>query len=117
MDLVGANTSLEATDTATIATETTYELGYKGEFKRFKVGVDVYRQTKENFSAPEIISPFAQLPASAATGLAMDYSFVFSRALGGSFLAQLLGDIMANAYAQGYGALTGQPLGIVNSDQ
>ena len=117
VDLVGNNTSLEATDTATIATETTYELGYKGEFKRFKVGVDVYRQTKENFSAAEIISPFAQLPASAATGLEMDYSFVFSRALGGSFLAQLLGDIMANAYAQGYQALTGQPLGIVNSDQ
>ena len=117
VDLVGNNTSLEASDTATIGTETTYELGYKGEFKRFKFGVDVYRQTKENFSTPEIISPFAQLPASAATGLAMDYSFVFTRALGGSFLAGLLGDIMGNAFAQGYLSLAGTPLGIVNSDQ
>ncbi len=117
VDLVGNNTSLEASDTATIATETTYELGYKGEFKRFKVGVDVYRQTKQNFSAPEIISPFASLPASAATSLAMDYSFVFSRALGGSFLAQLLGDIMGNAFAQGYLTIAGSPVGIVNSDQ
>ena len=117
VDLVGSNTSLEATDTATIATETTYELGYKGEFKRFKVGVDVYRQTKENFAAAEIISPFAQLPASAAADLAAQYSFVFSRALGGSLLAQLLGGIMGDAYAAGYGALTTQPLGIVNSDQ
>ena len=57
---------------------------------------------KRIFLRLEIISPFAQLPASAATGLAMDYSFVFSRALGGSFLAQLLGDIMGNAFAQGY---------------
>ena len=117
VDLVGNNTSLEASDTATIATETTYELGYKGEFNKFKVGVDVYRQTKQNFSAPEIISPFATLPASAATGLAMDYSFVFSRALGGSFLAQLLGDIMGNAFAQGYLTIAGSPVGIVNSDQ
>ena len=117
VDLVGSNTSLEATDTATIATETTYELGYKGEFKRFKVGVDVYRQTKENFSAPEIISPFAQLPASAAAGLAAQYSAVFANALGGGFIASLLGSIMGDAYAQGYGLLTTQPLGIVNSDQ
>jgi len=117
VDLVGSNTSLEPTDTATIATETTYELGYKGEFKRFKVGVDVYRQTKENFSAPEIISPFAQLPASAAAGLAAQYSAVFANALGGGFIASLLGSIMGDAYASGYNLLTAQPLGIVNSDQ
>ena len=95
MDLVEANTSLEASDTATIAAETTYELGYKGEFKRFKVGVDVYRQTKRIFlllKSSVLLLHFPHLLQQSA----MDYSFVFSRALG-SFLAQLLGDIMGDA--------------------
>ena len=117
VDLIGNNTDLEASDLATVATETTYEVGYKFESKKWKVGIDVYRQTKENFAAPVVISPFAALPASAATGLAMDYSFVFTRALGGGFLAGLLGDIMGDAFAQGYSTLTGLPLGVVNSDQ
>ena len=117
VDLVGNNTNLEPTDTASIGTETTYEIGYKAELGKWKVGVDVYRQTKENFSALEIISPFAQLPASAATDIADALGFTFGRSLGGSLLARLLGQIMGNGFATGYTALTGAPVGIVNSDQ
>ena len=117
VELVGNNTSLEASDTATIATETTYEFGYKVESKRWKVGVDLYRSTKENFSSAEIISPFAQLPSSAAGGLAAQYSAVFAAALGGGFINSLLGQIMGNAFAGGYGLLADRPLGVVNSDQ
>ena len=117
VELVGNNTSLEASDTATIATETTYEVGYKVESNKWKVGVDLYRSTKENFSAPQIISPLAQLPSSAAGALAAQYSAVFTAALGGGFINSLLGSIMGNAYASGYGLLAGVPLGVVNSDQ
>ena len=117
VDLVGNNTDLEPSDTASIGTETTYEIGYKVELDRFKASIDIYRQTKENFSALEIISPFAQLPASAATDIADALGFTFGRALGGSLLARALGQIMANGFATGYTALTGAPTGIVNTDQ
>mgnify|MGYP001180273337 FL=1 len=117
VELVGNNTNLEPSDTASIGTETTYEIGYKAELGKFKVGVDVYRQTKENFSALEIISPFAQFPASAATDIADALGFTFGRALGGGLLGQILGQIMGNGFATGYMTLTGAPVGIVNSDQ
>ena len=117
VDLVGNNTDLEPSDTASIGTETTYEIGYKVELDRFKASIDIYRQTKENFSALEIISPFAQLPASAATDIADALGFTFGRALGGSLLARALGQIMGNGFATGYTALTGAPTGIVNTDQ
>ena len=116
-NLVGPNTNLEASDTAAIATETTYEIGYKAELNRWKVGVDIYRSTKENFAGVEFISPLAQLPASAASAIAAEYGFVFGRALGGSPLANALGTIMGNAFASGYQNLAALPIGIVNSDQ
>ena len=90
VDLVGNNTNLEPSDTASIGTETTYEIGYKAELGKFKVGVDVYRQTKENFSALEIISPFAQFPASAASDIADALGFTFTRSLGGSLLGSII---------------------------
>ena len=117
VDLIGNNTDLEPTDVATIGTETTYEIGYKVELDRFKASVDIYRQTKENFSTLEVISPFAALPASAASDIASEFGFTLGRALGGSGLAMSLGRIMGNAFAAGYGQLAGAPLGIVNSDQ
>ena len=117
VDLVGNNTDLEPSDTASIGTETTYEIGYKVELDRFKASIDIYRQTKENFSALQIISPFAQLPADAAGDIASTLGFTFGRALGGSLLARALGQIMANGFASGYTTLTGAPTGIVNTDQ
>ena len=117
VDLVGNNTDLEPSDVASIGTETTYEIGYKVQSDKFKASIDIYRQTKENFSALEIISPFAQLPASAATDIADALGFTFGRALGGSLLARALGQIMGNGFATGYTALTGAPTGIVNTDQ
>ena len=117
VDLVGNNTNLEPSDTASIGTETTYEIGYKVQSDKFKASIDVYRQTKENFSALQIISPFAQLPASAATDIADALGFALGRALGPGLLARLLGQIMGNGFATGYTALTGAPLGIVNTDQ
>ena len=82
VDLVGNNTDLEPSDTASIGTETTYEIGYKVELDRFKASIDIYRQTKENFSALEIISPFAQLPAYDSTDIADALGFTFGRSLG-----------------------------------
>ena len=117
VDLVGFNTDLEPSDAATISTETTYEIGYKVESDRFKASIDIYRQTKENFSTLEVISPFAQLPASAATDIASEFGFTLGRALGGSGLAMALGRIMGNAFAAGYSQLAGVPVGIVNTDQ
>ncbi len=117
VNLSGANTELNSTDTATVSTETTYEIGYKAEGKRFKVGVDIYRSTKENFSAVQQISPFASLPESAASTIDGLFSAVFANVLGGGFTAALLGDLMGGSFAQGYGNLAGQPIGIVNSDQ
>jgi len=117
VDLVGANSNLEPSDTAAIATETTYEIGYKVESNKWKFGVDLYRSTKENFAGFTLLSPLAQLPASAASTIAAQYGFVFGRALGGSPLANALGAVMGNAFAAGYQNLAAQPLGIVNTDQ
>ncbi len=117
VDLVGNNTNLEPSDTASIGTETTYEIGYKVQSDKFKASIDIYRQTKENFSALEIISPFAQLPASAAGDVADALGFALGRALGPGLLARLLGQIMGDGFATGYTALTGVPVGIVNTDQ
>tara|TARA_Y100001935_G_scaffold244772_1_gene237580 strand:- start:1977 stop:4496 length:2520 start_codon:yes stop_codon:yes gene_type:complete len=116
-DLVGSNTDLEASDTAAIATETTYEIGYKAELKRWKVGVDIYRSTKENFAGVELLSPLAQLPDDGAGIIAAQFGAVFGRALGGSPLANALGAIMGNAFASGYQSLSALPIGIVNTDQ
>ena len=118
VDLVGNNTELNPTDTATIATETTYEIGYKAELKRFKIGVDIYRATKENFSAVQQISPFASLPVSEAATIDALFSAVFANAMGGGFIGAFLGDVMGGAFAQAYAQqLAGFPFGIVNSDQ
>ena len=118
VELSGQNAALNPTDTATIATETTYELGYKGEFKRFKVGVDVYRNTKENFSGLVNISPRASLPSSAAPYINALFGSVFSTAMGGGFIGDFLGELMAGQFAQAYAQnLSGVPFGIVNSDQ
>ena len=117
VDLVGNNTNLEPSDVASIGTETTYEIGYKVQSDKFTASIDIYRQTKENFSALQIISPFAQLPADAAGDIASALGFTFGRALGGSLLARALGQIMGNGFAAGYTTLTGAPTGIVNTDQ
>ena len=72
VDLVGNNTNLEPSDVASIGTETTYEIGYKVQSDKFTASIDIYRQTKENFSALQIISPFAQLPLDAAGDIVLD---------------------------------------------
>ena len=66
---------------------------------KFKASVDIYRQTKENFSALQIISPFAQLPADAAGDIAVLLVLHLEEHLVG-LLARALGQIMGKGLRQ-----------------
>mgnify|MGYP005705993843 CR=1 FL=1 len=112
---------LNPTEKSTLATETTYELGYTLHTEKgFKLGIDVYNTSKENFVNIVTVSSPASLPSSGAATLSNSVGAALGAAFGSQLPATFLAavqQIVGGAFAQAYGTLANVPLGMISPDQ